>query len=1088
MSALLAFVLVVPMFVFPASAHARNLDSIWPRYVDDVVYGGIWSRDAVASHSYIFDDFGMSKNFAYYSDIVTMYSNDTRRWAGRNPLPYGNPPQIHGFWFNRITDSLIYDTDTFTAYAYGSSFIARICGNFSQTFTNPAPPRLSGYKWNDLDGDGVWDSGEPAMSDWKINFYRYGSYMGSATTNGSGYYQFIVDADSGRLPGSWSMTEDIKPGWYQTKAPSAVNVIEGSYSAGRNYGNNNFGNFRSGSLSGAKWNDVNANGLKDTGELGLTGWTIRLFKNGNWVATATTGAYGEYQFNNLGPGSYVLEEEPQAGWRQTAPAAPGTHSRTITSGAQFEGLNFGNVQDGSIQPIKVLDLNMNRSWETSAEPLVAGWTMHLGQDLRPPLVTTDWFDSPKWEQLPAGTYQVWEELRQGYMPTDGEPTKTVDLAPGEHKTVWFYNIPLGQVDAAKYHDLNGNGSRESAEPPITGWEISLYRNDQLVSSERTDQDGKVSFRDLTPGAYEVTEEARPPHWKSTTSESRGLVLGAGEHSSVAFGNRLLGDIEGFKYEDVNGNGIHEADEPPVPDVEVSLSDGDGDAVGVPTLTDGNGRYLFVGVVPGEYVVSETVPDGWIESSDTSGVVTVVGGQTSDGPDFLNVEGITISGSKYDDANADGLRSAAETGLAGWTITLERRVGESWVGTSTVTQSDGTYSFAMCWPGEYRVREGMQPHWKQITSPAGPGVLESGARSTGNDFGNIQLSSLTLYKWDDSNSNGVWEDSERAIPGWQFDVEGVGVDGSGYSARNVTTGDDGAVVLEDLMPGDYNAAEQRIGRVLAADGSVVEPGWRATTSDATAVTLGEGGAERASFGNIRLGWIWGRVTHEVYGNGIGGMKIDLEETGQTTHTNPDGYYYFYDVEPNETSACPTPDCLIGLDLAGTGWATHDAVDKSVVVPEGGAGRADFTVYENTTWNAPRTIGYWKNWKNHYTTEQMQAIVDKVRLGSDEFANLTVNDVYTVVQVDKTTSMRAKARSQYLAFWLNVASNNLGLSTTVNVSSVSGWQQVVTSATSTGVATVVNLIHDAEEAFKNAWAPAVWETIKNIFDKLNNGQLT
>ena len=32
---------------------------------------------------------------------------------------------------------------------------------------NPLPD-IAGYKWNDLDGDGVWDADEPGLNDWDI--------------------------------------------------------------------------------------------------------------------------------------------------------------------------------------------------------------------------------------------------------------------------------------------------------------------------------------------------------------------------------------------------------------------------------------------------------------------------------------------------------------------------------------------------------------------------------------------------------------------------------------------------------------------------------------------------------------------------------------------------------------------------------------------------------------------------------------------------------------------------------------------------------------------------------------------------------
>lgn len=1085
---LLAVLLAIPALAWPQAAGADIPydDSQWRGYPGyDVVLGGVWSRQQVADYMWRFDDRGFDQNFAWYSNDTVIQSGswDQRVWSS---LGKDNAYSWYsqGYWWTPLKTIFYRAPATFRAYEYGGSFIAKVCGNSSWSASNPQPPRISGYKWNDLDGDSSWDSGEPAMNGWKINFYRYGSYMGSATTNQSGYYEFVLDANAGRLPGTWTMAEELKPNWYQTKAPSSVQVHEGPYSAGRNYGGHDFGNARYGTVSGVKWNDIDADGVRDTGEPGLGGWVIKL--RGPVNKDAETSANGAFAFNDLPVGTYTVREVQQNGWRQTAPAQ-GTYTVAVTSGGGYPDKNFGNVQDGSITPYKVHDADMSGDW-SEGDSILANWVMHLGNDIRTPLTTSNSvLTTPKWERLPADTYTVWEEPQPHFAAT-GEPTQTVVLGPGQHITVPFFNVALGRIDVVKYHDLDGDGSRVD-EPAVEGWEITLSKDGDAVATAATDADGAAAFEDLLPGTYTVTEESRPPYWVSTTSDSREIILGPGQDVDVFFGNRLLGDIEGYKYEDTNGNSTHDSGEPPVAGVEVALSDASGATVGLPATTDADGKYRFAGVVPGEYVVTETVPEGWMASSAASCSVTVVGGRVNDGPDFMNVEGVSISGAKYDDSNADGSRSADETGLAGWEIVLERKTADGWSVEATMsTGADGSYGFDMLWPAEYRVREVLQPHWKQTDAPDPLGFLSSGDDRVRIDFGNIKLAQLTLYKWDDSNSNAMWDDGEMPIPGWEFEITGSGIDGSSFSRETVATGADGSILLEDLMPGEYSAAEQHIGRQLNPDGTVAEPGWRATTSDSATVMLAEGDAKSTSFGNIHLGWLWGRVTHEVYGYPVSGMKIDLEETGETSYTNSNGYYFFYDVEPNETSACPTADYLVGMDLSGTDWKTRGPVDQSVVVPEGGSDRADFTVYEDTYGNQPRTIGYWKNWKNHYSYDQMQVLVDKVRAGSDEFANLTVADVYTILQIDKKSSVRDKARTQYLAFWLNVASGNLGFSTTVNVSSVSGWQQVATSAASDGLTTVIDLIFDAEAAFKQTWVPAVWETIKNIFDQMNNGQLT
>jgi len=85
----------------------------------------------------------------------------------------------------------------------------------------------------------------------------------------------------------------------------------------------------SGSISGQVWNDLNANGLLDSGEPGLAGRVVYLDQNRNRVrdageASATTDANGLYTFANLAAGQYFVGEEVPVAWEQTYPGPGGS--------------------------------------------------------------------------------------------------------------------------------------------------------------------------------------------------------------------------------------------------------------------------------------------------------------------------------------------------------------------------------------------------------------------------------------------------------------------------------------------------------------------------------------------------------------------------------------------------------------------------------------------------------------------------------------------------------------------------------------------------------------------------------------------
>lgn len=91
-------------------------------------------------------------------------------------------------------------------------------------------------------------------------------------------------------------------------------------------------------IMGMKFNDLNGNGIKDAGENGIAGWHIKL-NNGQ---TAVTDAFGNYVFQGLGPGTYVVSEVNVAWWTRTKPSGAGTYTVTVTTPKVTSNLDFGN--------------------------------------------------------------------------------------------------------------------------------------------------------------------------------------------------------------------------------------------------------------------------------------------------------------------------------------------------------------------------------------------------------------------------------------------------------------------------------------------------------------------------------------------------------------------------------------------------------------------------------------------------------------------------------------------------------------------------------------------------------------------------
>jgi hypothetical protein len=76
---------------------------------------------------------------------------------------------------------------------------------------------ISGFKWDDTDGDGVWDEGELGLEGWTINLDigNDGSIEQTTTTDSTGFYEF-----TNLGPGTYAISEVQQTDW--------VNSFDGS--------------------------------------------------------------------------------------------------------------------------------------------------------------------------------------------------------------------------------------------------------------------------------------------------------------------------------------------------------------------------------------------------------------------------------------------------------------------------------------------------------------------------------------------------------------------------------------------------------------------------------------------------------------------------------------------------------------------------------------------------------------------------------------------------------------------------------------------------------------------------------------------
>jgi hypothetical protein len=249
-------------------------------------------------------------------------------------------------------------------------------GNFQQA-------TKTGTKFNDLDGDGVRDPGEPGLAGWVIHLAgtdgQGHAVNVSTTTDASGNYSFTVN------PGVYTVSEDQKAGWIQSYPDiPGDGDWDITLTSGQTDSGNDFGNFQAATKTGTKFNDLDGDGVRDAGEPGLAGWVIHLAGTdgqGHPVnVSTTTDASGNYSFT-VNPGVYTVSEDQKAGWIQSFPDIPGDGDWdiTLTSGQTDSGNDFGNFANGSIHGIKFEDLDADGLFDGSDTPM-SGVTIRLTGD------------------------------------------------------------------------------------------------------------------------------------------------------------------------------------------------------------------------------------------------------------------------------------------------------------------------------------------------------------------------------------------------------------------------------------------------------------------------------------------------------------------------------------------------------------------------------------------------------------------------------------------------------------------------------------------------------------------------------------
>jgi hypothetical protein len=201
--------------------------------------------------------------------------------------------------------------------------------NFGNTaVSSSATATVSGFIYEDINGNGKLDAGETALSGAHVEL-DISTQKFTATTNAKGFYS-LSNIPPGFLSYSLTITSQFK--YSNIRGEDS---FSGIIYAGQTLQDNIFLQ-PLGVISGTIFNDANGNGVIDSGETTTARGTVYLDLNNNGKLDAAEPLFnsdaGYFIFDQLLAGTYVVRLIPNPGWVQTVPTGGQALRVTLQTG------------------------------------------------------------------------------------------------------------------------------------------------------------------------------------------------------------------------------------------------------------------------------------------------------------------------------------------------------------------------------------------------------------------------------------------------------------------------------------------------------------------------------------------------------------------------------------------------------------------------------------------------------------------------------------------------------------------------------------------------------------------------------------
>lgn len=402
----------------------------------------------------------------------------------------------------------------------------------------------------------------------------------------------------------------------------------------------------------------------------------------------------------------------------------------------------------------------------------------------------------------AGSFQVTDDLDQ-----DGIPDN-VDLYPTDGT-----NNGKPALLTLVWDDLDGDGLFDEGEPGISNVTVKLLRaNNTKIREQSTQQDGLVAFFDLTiaqevklqyvlPANHNYTLRHVAGSLNSDASRSNGITkkmrVQEGVNTGVDAGLWSPGEVRSFVWDDLNGDGLQDANEPGIANVTVKLLRSNGTKIRE-SLTDTNGGVTLTNVPANQAVRLQVVRpvnhrftlrlqevDEELNSDVNRGRGLSPRFRASAGQQvFTSYDaGLWSPGMArafvWDDLNGDGVQDENEPGIGNVTVKLlrsngtkirEARTDALGIVNLTSVPADQVVRLQVVRPSSHSYTLRFQGTTDSLNSDANrrSGITPRFQASTGqqlhelSDAGLWSPGTAEAYVWDDRNGDGLQGDEEPGI--------------------------------------------------------------------------------------------------------------------------------------------------------------------------------------------------------------------------------------------------------------------------------------------------------------------------------------